>query len=404
MKWKSVNLSDICRADSPITYGILQPGPDVEDGIPYVRPSEIKNGTIDVASIRHTTPQIASRYRKSIIREGDLLITIVGTIGHIATVPSELNGGNITQSSARIRIDLSKADQSYVKNYLRSTYAERQYAQHKLGVAVPRLNLHHVRDLQVPLPSLAEQKRIATILDKANAIRRKRQAAIKLDDDFLRATFLDTFGDPVTNPKGWKVKKLKEISTKILSGSTPLGGKKVYVDEGVIFFRSQNVWRNRLLLEDIAYIDTETHLKMKKSSLKNKDILMTKTGRINTENSSLGRAAMFLGKNNSANINGHVYLIRLQEDIVHEYVLYILTTDEYREHIRSVCVGGIDKRQINKEHLEKFPIIFPPLDLQHRFATIVETVEQQKARQRQNMTDLDTLFASLTQRAFRGEL
>ncbi|AJA48909.1 restriction modification system DNA specificity subunit [Clostridium pasteurianum DSM 525 = ATCC 6013] len=186
------------------------------------------------------------------------------------------------------------------------------------------------------------------------------------------------FGDPINNPMGWEVKKLKNISTKILSGNTPKGGSEVYVDEGIMFFRSQNVWKNKLVLDDIAYIDKETHNKMLKSSLKNRDILMTKTGRINTENSSLGRAAMFIGEDDSANINGHVYLIRLQDGEINEFVLFILTTNEYRDYIRSVCVGGIDKRQINKEHLEEFPIIYPPLELQNQFAAFVNQVDKLK--------------------------
>lgn len=177
---------------------------------------------------------------------------------------------------------------------------------------------------------------------------------------------------------GWGVKKLNDISIKILSGNTPKGGSQVYVDEGILFLRSQNVWKNRLELDDVAYIDQETHNKMINSSLKNRDILMTKTGRINTENSSLGRAAMYLGEDNSANINGHVYLIRLQQDIINEFVLYILTSNEYREYIRSVCVGGIDKRQINKEHLEEFPIIFPPTELQIQFADFIKQIDKLK--------------------------
>ncbi|WP_236900344.1 restriction endonuclease subunit S [Clostridium pasteurianum] len=193
-----------------------------------------------------------------------------------------------------------------------------------------------------------------------------------------KSRFIGMFGDPINNPMGWEVKKLKNISTKILSGNTPKGGSEVYVDEGIMFFRSQNVWKNKLVLDDIAYIDKETHNKMLKSSLKNRDILMTKTGRINTENSSLGRAAMFIGEDDSANINGHVYLIRLQDGEINEFVLFILTTNEYRDYIRSVCVGGIDKRQINKEHLEEFPIIYPPLELQNQFAAFVNQVDKLK--------------------------
>ena len=350
-------------------------------------------------------PKEAPSRARQLLREGDVLVsTVRPNLNGVAYVSLELDGATASTGFCVLRPKQGKLVGRYLYHWVQSPQFVEEMVKFATGANYPAVSDRIIKDSQIPLPLLEEQKRIAAILDKAAAIRRKRLQAIKFADDFLHALFLDMFGDPVINPKGWEVKKLKEISTNILSGTTPKGGKQVYVEEGVIFFRSQNVWRNRLLLDDVTYIDNETHLKMKKSSLKNKDILMTKTGRINTENSSLGRAAMFLGKNNSANINGHVYLIRLQKTIIHEYVLYILTTDEYREYIRRVCVGGIDKRQINKEHLEEFPIIFPPLDLQNRFATIVELVEQQKARLRGHLAELDILFASLTQHAFRGEL
>jgi type I restriction enzyme S subunit len=212
------------------------------------------------------------------------------------------------------------------------------------------------------------------------------------------------FGDPVTNPKGWEVKLLKNLSSKIHSGNTPKGGSKNYVDKGILFFRSQNVWRNRLELDDVAYLDADTHNKMKNSSLKYRDILMTKTGRFNTENSSLGRAAMYLGEDDQANVNGHVYLIRLRQNIHNEFVLYILTTDQYRDYIRRVCVGGIDKRQINKNHLEEFPIIYPPTELQSKFVNSLKVIESQKAQAQASLQKSEKLFQSLLQRAFKGEL
>ena len=117
---------------------------------------------------------------------------------------------------------------------------------------------------------------------------------------------------------------------------------------------------------------------MAKSSLHDKDILITKTGRINTENSSLGRAALFRGADNSANINGHVYLVRLDGTTVPEYVVAILTGEPYRRYIRKVCVGGIDKRQINLDQVEDFPIILPPMELQEQFASFVEQTDKSK--------------------------
>jgi len=273
-----------------------------------------------------------------------------------------------------------------------------------VGANLPRISPKVFIKINIPLPPLSTQKKIVAILDKAKELKRLREEVDTWTGEFLQSVFLEMFGDPVRNPKGWGVKKLKNISTKILSGNTPKGGSTVYVEKGILFLRSQNVWRNRLELEDVAHIDKDTHEKMSKSSLKNRDILMTKTGRINTENSSLGRAAIFLGEDDSANINGHVYLIRLQKNIINEFILFILTTRKYRDYIRSVCVGGIDKRQINKIHIEEFPIISPYIDLQNKFVEIVEQVEGIRSQQERSKQEIDNLFNALMQKAFKGEL
>lgn len=131
---------------------------------------------------------------------------------------------------------------------------------------------------------------------------------------------------------------------------------------------------------------------------------MTKTGRINTENSSLGRAGLYEGEDDAANINGHVYLIRLADKSLCEFILFILTTKEYRDYIRSVCVGGIDKRQLNKEHLEQFPIILPPVDLINKFLSIYRAINLKKKLSTQALEDSIELFNGLNQKAFIGKL
>ena len=203
------------------------------------------------------------------------------------------------------------------------------------------------------------------------------------------------FGDPIRNPMKWEMHKLGELSTKINSGNTPKGGEQVYVDNGIMFFRSQNVWKNYLDLDDIAYIDAETHANMSRSSLKHGDILMTKTGRVNTENSSLGRAALYLGEDDAANVNGHVYFIRLKPEINNKFILRILVSEEYRDYIRTVCVGGIDKRQLNKNHIEDFPIIYPPIGLQNKFTSFVDQVDKLKFATQTHQTHLKKLTTTL---------
>lgn len=235
-----------------------------------------------------------------------------------------------------------------------------------------------LEEILVPDIGIEQQAEYSAILEKINGIIQLRKHELQKLDDLTKARFIEMFGDPISNPFGWQVKKLADVSVLITNGNTPKGGSENYVDEGIIFLRSQNVWRNRIDLDDVAYIDIDTHAAMKKSSVHDKDILITKTGRINTENSSLGRAALFHGTDNSANINGHIYLVRLDGTVIPEYVVAILTGEPYRRYIRKVCVGGIDKRQINLDQVEDFPIILPPIELQEQFVTFVTQTDKSK--------------------------
>ena len=268
------------------------------------------------------------------------------------------------------------------------------------GATRQKLTQATMRKMEIPKRSIDEQKAIVAKLAKTQSIiTHCRQQLAKLDE-LIKARFVEMFGEPISNPMGWKIKKLSELSELITNGNTPKGGSENYVDSGILFLRSQNVWRNRIDLDDVAYIDDETHKKMKKSSVHYNDILITKTGRINTENSSLGRAALFQGDDNSANINGHVYLVRLKNIVSPKFVVTILTGEAYRKYIRKVCVGGIDKRQINLDQVEDFPIIMPPLELQNQFADFVKQVDKSKVAVQKALDEAQLLFDSLMQEYF----
>ena len=107
-----------------------------------------------------------------------------------------------------------------------------------------------------------------------------------------------------------------------------------------------------------------------------------------------------MGGNGTANINGHVYLVRLNDTVVPEYVVTILTGEAYRKYIRKVCVGGIDKRQINLEQVEDFPIILPPKELQRQFADFVAQIDKSKVVVQKALDEAQLLFDSLMQEHF----
>lgn len=268
------------------------------------------------------------------------------------------------------------------------------------GATFKELSKQIVSEIIINLPSYNEQEKIVDKLERLQKIVATRKHQLLQLDKLTKSLFIEMFGDPILNPRKWDIRKLNEITALITNGNTPKGGDKNYVDDGILFIRSQNVWKKQLILDDVAYIDTATHKSMKKSSVHNKDILITKTGRVNTENSSLGRAALFCGLDDSANINGHVYLVRLNGTIMPEYVVEVLTSDAYRKYIRKVCVGGIDKRQINLEQVEDFPIIIPPIENQRIFVFYIKNINKHKSVIQKSLDETQLLFDSLMQKYF----
>jgi len=403
VSWPSVSIGNLCEFENG-DRGKNYPGKSslVEDGIPFVSAGDLNNGEINKTGLSFISDAHFEKLSNGKFQKGDFLFCLRGTLGKNAFVDRDMHGA-IASSLIIVRPGTELAD-GYFKAFLNSAICQRQVIQNMNGIAQPNLSAASLKRFEIPLPPLNEQKRIAKILDKADHLRSLHKNSLDRLNYLGQSIFGEMFGDPFRNERMWDVKKLKELTAVISSGSTPAGGKKVYVEDGIPFLRSQNVWRRKLKLDDVVYIDNATHQKMKKTSLEHGDILITKTGRVNTENSSLGRAAMFLGEDGSANINGHVYLIRLIPRVSSEFVLYIITMPEYREYIRRVCVGGIDKRQINKEHIEEFPIIFPPNVDQQKFLEKFKIIERQTANLNAQLEKLDNLFASLQQRAFLGEL
>ena len=265
------------------------------------------------------------------------------------------------------------------------------------GAKMPRGDRRAIAKYIIPIPPIHIQQSIVAELNKIKELIGLKNSQLSDMDSLLQSKFHDIFGDPVENDKEWEIKNLSEISSLICNGNTPKGGSEVYVDDGILFLRSQNVWKNRIEFDDVAYIDEATNQKLRKSILMHNDLLITKTGRFNTENSSLGRTALFEGEDGTANINGHVYLVRLKKGMIHKFVLYIFISNSYRELIRRTCVGGIDKRQLNKDHIEDFPIIFPPIELQKKYVTIVEKIEKQKQQICSTIKDLEMMLASRMQ-------
>ncbi|MBN1559882.1 restriction endonuclease subunit S [candidate division KSB1 bacterium] len=163
--WRIAKIEEIIYRNRPITYGIVQPGEHVSDGILLIRSQDYANGWKDLSAMMRVSKEIEKGYKRSRVAEGDLLITVVGAnIGKMAMVPAELESANISRSVARISIDPQKAINQFCLYYLESGGIKRLLHFNQNGGAQPVLNLADLTKFKISLPTISEQQRIAAIL------------------------------------------------------------------------------------------------------------------------------------------------------------------------------------------------------------------------------------------------
>lgn len=185
--WCWASMEAITSAVRVICYGILMPKDHVPDGVPYVKVRDMRPGRLDVSFLQRTSPEIAAKFERATLRAGDLLLAIRGTYGRVVDVPPELEGGNITQDTARLDV-ASGVDTRYVKALLLSPGVQALFRRVARGVAVKGVNITDVRATPIALPPYAEQQRIAQELD--NQLSLVDAAYLALDANEWRCTRL----------------------------------------------------------------------------------------------------------------------------------------------------------------------------------------------------------------------
>ncbi len=262
------------------------------------------------------------------------------------------------------------------------------------GTAIPHIYFRDYKNEIVPVPPMEVQELIVAELDKINEVIEDCRELLRNLDALAQSLFYDYFGDIYHNPKRWISTTLGDVAEKISNGANTKIELDTYKNNGIVFFRCQNVWRNRLDMSDIVFVDEGTNAKMKSSILKHNDLLVTKIGRLFTENSSLGRVALYEGEDGAANLSGNLSFIRLKPIVAPKFILYILISDYFRDYVRNTTSGGIDKRALNNSQLKALPIYLPPLELQEKFAERIEQIEAQKNAVEETIANLQTLLDS----------
>jgi len=394
--WEYKKLGEVCCPKSKIQRATKCFGGS--DEILYIDISSIDNSVQEVNSITSFTMSNAPSRAQQKVEYGDIIVsTVRPNLKNVAFIKQH-DSNLVVSSGFCVLRTTDDIERNYLFRYITSDIFTQHLMKLTTGANYPAVRDLDVRDSTIPLPPKSTQIAIVSELDKINELIRLKKEQLKDFDNLAQSLFYEMFGDPVENEKGWEVKKLGDICDKISNGYNAKLEEGTYKSEGIMYFRCQNVWRNHFDYSDLVYIDDYTNQKMKSSSLKHNDLLITKIGRINTENSSLGRVSLYEGEDDKANLSGNLCFARLKKDAaIHKFILYILISNQFRNYIRRTTVGGIDKRALNVRQISSFPIISPPLSLQRLFAQRIEQIERENSEVQKSIQDLETLLASRMQ-------
>ncbi|MDX3923279.1 restriction endonuclease subunit S [Pseudomonas aeruginosa] len=295
--------------------------------------------------------------------------------------------------------DLDKVDTDYLYHFM----CKLDLYPYAGATTVPSLRKSVLEGIQIPLPPLPEQKRIAAILDKADAIRRKRQQAIQLADDFLRAVFLDMFGDPVTNPKGWDVKPLSAGIRSISSGWSASGENRPCSDGEKGVLKISAVTSGVFKPEENKTVPLDQIPEGKKLLFpKRGDLLFS---RANTRE-LVAASCIVMTDVEDVFLPDKLWLVETdQKKLLPEFLNYLLWQPRFKERLTSQATGTSGSMlNISKSKFEETDAFFPNMELQEKFKRIYWALQETLDASASSREAGDSLFESLSQKAFSGQL
>lgn len=367
-------------------------------GYPLVTSKNLKPEGIDFSTVSYIAEEDHYEISKrSKVDRGDILFAMIGTIGNpvIVNVDTEFFIKNV----ALFKFSKSSIDAKYFKYLLETPIITQQLDCGQRGGTQKFVSLKVLRDMLIPYPPLEEQHRIAAILDKADAVRRKRQQAIALTEELLRSAFLEMFGDPVTNPKGWEVVALGNIS-KIQGGLQVTSQRNTNPLEAP-YLRVANVYRDKLVLDEIKFIRV-TQQELKRAMLCVGDLLIVEGHGNNRE---VGRSSVWDGSIPNCTHQNHLICVRLDSKIANStYISAFLNSSGGRRQLNKFGKTTSGLNTISTSNVKATKVLLPPLPEQKKYSEVKQKFAKCLDLEREHFQNTDNLFNSLLQRAFQGKL
>lgn len=378
-----------------IDYGHTASASDRPVGPRFLRITDIQNGSVEWASVPFCTAT-DNETDKYHLLPGDIVFARTGATTGKSFLIKDCPDDTVF-ASYLIRVRPSeRVEPRYLAYFFDTPDYWAQIKKHAQGAGQPGVNASKLKQLQIPLPPLSEQKRIADILDKADAIRRKRQEALDITAELPVAAFFQMFDDPARNPKGWESRQLKHLiadGDKVNYGVVQPGGE---YSGGVPIVRVGDMQNLRVSTDGLKRIDPDIERQYKRSRLVGDELLVACVG-------SIGLIALADERLTDCNIVRAIARIRCGKDVDRQYLAAYLATPAIQSYFIQ-STRTVSQPTLNIKQIEETTVLVPPIDLQREYSAVIGTYLNSLQREEAARETTAELFSALAQSAFEGEL
>jgi len=356
-------------------------------------------GDLEVCDTKEQITELAIKETGiKIVPKGSILFSFKLSIGKVAFAGNDIYT-NEAIAAFRIR-DKNKVYAKYLYYVLKEFDFSGTGDKAVMGLT---LNQKKLKLFQIPLPPLETQKKIAAILVKADELRQNDRKILEKYDQLAQSVFLEMFGDPVKNEKGWEIKTIEKLvqKTKWAIKRGPFGGalkKEIFVDDGYLVYEQYHALNNDFTFERY-YIDVQKFHELRAFEVKPNDIIISCSGVY------LGKLAIIPENAKKGIINQALLKITLNENIMrNDFFVYHFSHKNFKEKFFKSNRGAGIPNLPPMTDFKKFPFITPPIKDQMRFYNLMQNIERQRTISLHSLQKSEELFQSLLQRAFKGEL
>ena len=383
--WVTAKLKDVAKVvtgKTPQTSNSEYYGGD----IPFVSPADLNECFLSETKTYLTSSGADQVYR---VPKNTVLVSCIGNLGKLAITAKEVC---FNQQINGLIFDEQKILPKYGFYFAQTIKTQLEKA--SSSTTLPIVNKSKFSDLEIKYPPLEEQRRIAVILDQADELRQKRQQAIEKLDQLLQATFIDMFGDPVSNPKEWNVGCIGDMLESVKYGSSD----KATLEGEIPILRMNNLtYLGEMDLRDLKYITKPQS--DEKYLVKEGDILFNRTN----SKELVGKTAVYVGPEPMA-YAGYIVRGRTKGSCSPEYISAFLNSPWGKEKLQSMCKSIVGMANINAKEFQSIVLPIPPENEQMYFKTRVLAIREKKQLLVNQLNIFETLFKSLQNQAFSGTL